>query len=297
MKTTFPEKSKDHEEKIRQISDIIVSCGKDKIAFVILFGSFARGSWVFDRYSEGMILYQYASDYDFLIITKTGKQATDLESGSASRLLNRELQGNNIFNKYGHNPHFVIESIDYINSELEKGKYFFSDIKKEGITLYNSDEFELAEPKELSDEEKRQIAGDDYRHWMENVSTRLEDFYSNFSKSAQGKQYLNKAAFELHQATEGLYNCTLLTLGGYKPKSHDLIELNKLCCVHSHDFLTTFPTATKEQQDCFNLLQKAYIDARYNKSYVITKEQLEYLIGRVEKLKGLVELVCGERIW
>jgi predicted nucleotidyltransferase/HEPN domain-containing protein len=291
MKTTFPEKSKDHEEKIRQISDIIVSCGKDKIAFVILFGSFARGTWVFDRYSEGMILYQYASDYDFLIITKTGKQATDLESGSASRLLNRELQGNNIFNKYGHNPHFVIESIDYINSELEKGKYFFSDIKKEGITLYNSGEFELAEPKELNDEEKRQIAREDYQHWME----KSEGFFSGCKNFSQNNDFA-LSAFMLHQTTESLYNCTLLTLGGYKPKSHDLIELNKLCCVHSQDFLTTFPTATKEQQDCFNLLQKAYIDARYNKSYVITKEQLEYLIGRVEKLKGLVDGVCKEKI-
>jgi predicted nucleotidyltransferase/HEPN domain-containing protein len=291
MKTTFPEKSKPFEEKIRQISDIIVNCGHDKIAFVILFGSFARGTWVFDRYSEGNILYQYSSDYDFLIITKTGKQATDLERGSDSKLLNRELQGHNIFKKYGHNPHFVIESIDYINSELEKGKYFFSDIKKEGILLYDSGEFELAEPKELSDEEKKQIAGDDYRHWME----KSEGFFSGCKNFLQNSNFA-LSAFMLHQTTESLYNCTLLTVGGYKPKSHDLIELNKLCCIHSHDFLTTFPTATKEQQDCFNLLQKAYIDARYNKSYVITKDQLEYLIGRVEKLKGLVEGVCKEKI-
>jgi HEPN domain-containing protein len=185
----------------------------------------------------------------------------------------------------------VIESIDYINSELEKGKYFFSDIKKEGILLYDSGDFKLAESKELSGEEKRKIAAEDYEHWF----GKAEDFLLKF-KTLFDVQKFNSAAFDLHQATESLYNCTLLTLGGYKPKSHDLIELNKLCCVHSHDFLTTFPTATKEQQDCFNLLQKAYIDARYNKSYVITKDQLEYLIGRVEKLKGLVERVCRDKI-
>lgn len=292
MKTIFPEKSKPFEEKIRQISDIIVSCGKDKIAFVILFGSFARGTWVFDRYSEGNILYQYSSDYDFLIITKTGKQAGSTSAFDLERAIDKELEAKNLINKYqGHNPHFVIESVDYINSELEKGKYFFSDIKKEGITLYNSGEFELADPKELSNEEKRQIAGDDYKYWMNSAIDFLKGVNFYIAENS-----LNKAAFNLHQATESLYSCTLLTLGGYKPKSHDLIELNKLCCVHSHDFLTTFPTATKEQQDCFNLLQKAYIDARYNKSYVITKDQLEYLIGRVEKLKGLVEGVCREKI-
>jgi predicted nucleotidyltransferase/HEPN domain-containing protein len=292
MKTTFPEKSKPFEEKIRQISDIIVNCGHDKIAFVILFGSFARGTWVFDRYSEGNILYQYSSDYDFLIITKTGKQAGSPSVFDLERAINKELEAKNLINKYqGHNPHFVIESIDYINSELEKGKYFFSDIKKEGILLYDSGDFKLAESKELSGEEKRKIAAEDYEHWF----GKAEDFLLKF-KTLFDVQKFNSAAFDLHQATESLYNCTLLTLGGYKPKSHDLIELNKLCCVHSHDFLTTFPTATKEQQDCFNLLQKAYIDARYNKSYVITKDQLEYLIGRVEKLKGLVERVCRDKI-
>jgi predicted nucleotidyltransferase len=221
MKTIFPEKSQPFEEKIRQISDIIVNCGKDKIAFVILFGSFARGTWVFDRYSEGNILYQYSSDYDFLIITKTGKQAGGNSAFDLEWAIDKELEAKNLINKYqGHNPHFVIESIDYINSELEKGKYFFSDIKKEGITLYNSDEFELTDPKELSDEEKRQIAGDDYNYWMTSSLGFLRD-----SKNTYQIQDYNKSAFYLHQATESLYNCTLLTLGGYKPKSHDLMAM------------------------------------------------------------------------
>ena len=36
---------------------------------VILFGSFARGDWVHDIYKEDHITYEYASDYDLLIIT------------------------------------------------------------------------------------------------------------------------------------------------------------------------------------------------------------------------------------
>ncbi len=43
MKITFPEKSLPFEKAILEISDIIVNAAKDKIAFVILFGSFARG--------------------------------------------------------------------------------------------------------------------------------------------------------------------------------------------------------------------------------------------------------------
>ena len=292
MKTTLPEKSKPHEERIKQISNIIVGAGKDKIAFVILFGSFARGSWVFDRYSQDGILYQYASDYDFLIITKTSKQANGSCAFYLERQIKKELENQGLISKYqGHNPHYIIEPIGRVNDDLEKSQYFFSDIKKDGVVLYDCGEFELSEPKELDEKDRRKIAKEDYHYWFNSSLGFLRD-----SKNTYELQDYNKSAFYLHQATEHFYNCSLLTLSGYKPKSHDLEELNKLCSAHSHDFLTTFPTATKDQQDCFNLLQKAYIDARYNKHFRITKEQLGYLIARVEKLKGLVEMVCKSKI-
>ncbi|WP_231555726.1 hypothetical protein [Rickettsia hoogstraalii] len=44
------------------------------------------------------------------------------------------------------------------------------------------------------------------------------------------------------------------------------------------------------------MLQKAYVDARYDKNYKITKEQLLYLIERVEKLKEITERICLKRI-
>ncbi|MFV0251448.1 MAG: nucleotidyltransferase [Rickettsia aeschlimannii] len=54
--------------------------------------------------------------------------------------------------------------------------------------------------------------------------------------------------------------------------------------------------ATPEQKECFELLQKAYVDARYDKNYKIIKEQLLYLIDRVEKLKEITERIYTARI-
>jgi uncharacterized protein len=297
MKTTFPEKSKPHEENIRKIADIVVKVGGSKIASIILFGSFARGTWVFDRYSEDNAVYEYASDYDFLIIKKSKykDEKEQISDFDLERKIKREIELATIV-RDSHNPHFVIEPLDYVNSELEKGRYFFSDIKKEGILLYDSEEFKLAQPLVLSEKEAREIAREDYEHWFGNVETRLEDFYSNLKKADQGQKYLSKAAFELHQAAENLYNCALLVLTGYKPKTHDLVQLSKLASAQSNKFLTIFPTATQNQKDCLELLQKSYIEARYSKHFKITKEQLEYLIERVEKLKGLVGEVCKEKI-
>lgn len=48
MKTELPKKSKAHEASIYAIRDVIIESYKDKIAFIILFGSFARGDWVYD---------------------------------------------------------------------------------------------------------------------------------------------------------------------------------------------------------------------------------------------------------
>ncbi|MFU7502577.1 MAG: HEPN domain-containing protein [Candidatus Tisiphia sp.] len=53
---------------------------------------------------------------------------------------------------------------------------------------------------------------------------------------------------------------------------------------------------TPEQEECFTLLRNAYVDARYDQDYTISKEQLLYLINRVEELKIVTEKICLERI-
>ena len=41
-------------------------------------------------------------------------------------------------------PQFVVEHINTVNRNLEISQYFFTDIVKEGIMLYNSGKCELA---------------------------------------------------------------------------------------------------------------------------------------------------------
>ena len=290
MKTVLPSSSKEHETIIHEIKDIILKSYKEKISHIILFGSFARGNWVYDYYKEDGHDLEYASDYDFLIITKKAKAGSGYQATSFKNKIGKKLKEFKRPYK-SHTPTIIIESIDRVNKELEKGRYFFSDIKKEGICLYDSGEFELKEPRELSNQEIKEIAEDDFKQWFESADEFLDGviFYMQ-------KNMLNKAAFHLHQTTEGLLNCTLLVLTGYKPKSHDLEELLGLCSSQTNKFLNIFPTGNKEQEDCFELLNKAYVDARYSKDYTITKEQLEYLISKVEKLKEITKQVCLDKI-
>jgi predicted transcriptional regulator len=60
--------------------------------------------------------------------------------------------------------------------------------------------------------------------------------------------------------------------------------------------LPVFPRTTPEEERLFELLKKAYIDARYNPKYKITKKELEYLAERIKKLQRLTKAICKERI-
>ena len=292
MKTTLPKNSLIIKERLDAIVQEILAVAKDQVAMIILFGSYAKGTWVRDWYVEGHITYSYESDLDILVVTKSpkyrGLKGASFESDLTKRLERKGLRGKTFGAPW---VTFVVEPIKYLNQQLEKSQYFFSDIKKEGILLYDSGEFTLAEPKDLNSEERKQIAKDDFDVWFGSGTEFLlgVDFYTK-------QDLLNKAAFLLHQATESFYSAILLVFTGYKPRLHDIEKLGSLASNYSDELLKIFPRDTKEQEEKFVLLKSAYTEARYNKNYKITEEQLLYLIKRIEKLKSITEEICTNRI-
>ena len=52
----------------------------------------------------------------------------------------------------------------------------------------------------------------------------------------------------------------------------------------------------KEEKDLFQLLKKAYIDARYKKDYIIHISELNYLSERVCMLGKMTKEICEEEI-
>jgi HEPN domain-containing protein len=103
--------------------------------------------------------------------------------------------------------------------------------------------------------------------------------------------------FILHQAAESFYYATLLVFTGYKPKTHNLYKLRKQAKHLSEELFLLFPIETnKEEKNLFDLLKRGYIDARYKIDYVITKEELNILIERIQMMKLIVEKICQEKI-
>ena len=73
MKSEFPTRTQPIKNRISLIVEEILSVSDNKLAQIILFGSYARGTWVDDTYVEGHTTYSYQSDLDLLLVMKKGK--------------------------------------------------------------------------------------------------------------------------------------------------------------------------------------------------------------------------------
>ena len=277
MKTTLSHLPEEKQDELKALTKIILE--KVPAEMIILFGSHARGDWVED-FQENT---EYVSDYDILVITKGRKSAkADEKWWDLKKLVNGSLEQTNVS--------LIHHGIGFVNDKIERNEYFFVDILKEGIMLFDSGTFKLAEPKTMNPAQRQKKAKAQFEPWFESANEFL-DIDADLEKG-----HLKKAAFLLHQATERFYAAILLTFTDYKPKIHDIKELgNQVEKLHSA-FGTVFPKNTPEEKRLFELLQKAYIDSRYNMNYKVEKNELEYLSGRVKLLRDLTARICNERI-
>ncbi len=114
--------------------------------------------------------------------------------------------------------------------------------------------------------------------------------------NALQRNSLNRGEFYLHQATESFYSAITLVFSGYKIKLHDIRKLGSLAGNYNAELWQVFPHSSVDERQAFKLLEKAYIEARYSKEYKISREQLTFLIERVQKLQNLTERICLEYI-
>jgi len=284
MNSTIPLQLPAHKQaEIRSFKEALIPRFAE-IEMIILFGSYARGKYVEDKYMEKSNTYEYKSDYDLLIIlSKNGHANSNTLTDSITTRL-REL-------KLTAPVHPIYHGMEFVNHELSEGSYFFGDIKKEGILLFTTNRYQLVDKRDMSPAEMQAKAQRDFDNWFSSANEFLDSFNTDFKK-----EKWKVAAFLLHQSTERYYGAIQLVFTGYKPKTHDIEDLGALAKACDMEFDKAFPKASKQEQDRFELLRKAYVDARYNMDYKISKEDLDYLSERVQLLRKLTEEICKEKI-
>ena len=289
MRTSLDHLPKSKQKDIAYIADVLkdevdqatgFSNGKkrhSKILKIILFGSHSSDKWVND-YASG-----YLSDYDLLIILNRSELQHDYKIWHTAE----ERIGINVKPPLN----ILVHTLQEVNQYLQEGHYFFSDIQQEGIAVYESEFVELVQANNLTDQQAKAIAQKHFKQWFESANR----FFINFEDNNK-KNWFKEAAFLLHQATERYYACLLLVLTNYKPNTHNLRQLNSFAIQQNPKLAEVFPQDTKIHRRNFELLKKAYVDARYSEHYKITIEELDWLSTRVKRLQELTNELCQEKI-
>lgn len=253
---------------------------------IILFGSYARNEYVdYDERVEFGITTSFMSDYDIYVIT------TGIADTKAGNILD------NIDDLYYKNPeyqtpvNFINDDIKVINKALEEGRYFYTQVKQEGVLLYDSGKFKLARRRKLKFDEIQKQAQEYFDDKFKEANEFLID-----ANNAYNRGNYRRASFHLHQACENYYYAIRLAFTLRSNKQHNLNKLSASVKRHSGELAHVFPRNTIEEKRLFNLLKDAYIQARYNPDFVVTKEDINALVPKVELLRDITRQICEAKI-
>jgi predicted nucleotidyltransferase/HEPN domain-containing protein len=250
-----------------------------RILKVVLYGSYARGDWVSDPVGG------YVSDYDLLVVVNHDRLTDMVEYWSKAE--EHFLQEQTIAHRLTAPVSLIVHSFNDVNGQLKRGRPFFIDLVRDGIALYEAPGHEFDPPKPLEPAEALKEAQGYYKKWFPSA-----DAFRASAEFLIDRGNYNEAAFQLHQATERLYHCTLLVLTLYSPKSHKLNFLRSHAEQLDMRLAEAWPRGTKFDQRCFELLRRAYVDARYSPHYKISAEELAWLGERVAALQVAVKAAC-----
>lgn len=251
----------------------------EEIKKIILFGSYARGDYKLKRgKNRGK-----QSDFDILIVVDD----YEIEE-KVKKLINKRS-----FPPASNPVQFIVENIAIINSNLRDEQYFFSDVIKEGIVLYDDGDSEFVEAEVPTSEKRKEIAKKDFELWFDEAN----DSFYGYQKYQEVKKF-KRASFHLQQTVEMCYTAIEMVFSHYNPYEHNLRIIRDRVEMFDKRIAKVLPIKTEKQRNLFDKLNYAYIGGRYQskEDFPITKEELDYWSREAKKLLDLTEIVCRERI-
>lgn len=254
-----------------------------RVQNIILFGSYARNDWV-DEPENG-----YQSDYDILVIV-SHKDLTDIAEYwyAAEDRIQRDPT-------IGRQVNIIVHTLEEVNQGLTRGEYFWVDIVRDGIMLYELPGSVLVAPKPRTPADAYAMASAYLAEWLPSVGRALATADEQIKRGVDDLGWRKDAAFTLHQAAERAYSCHLLVRSQYVPRSHNLKFLRSLAEDKEPLLIEAWPRATKQDRRRFELAKRAYVEARYSDAYDISADDLQAITLAVRTLRDIVE--SSSRKW
>lgn len=254
-----------------------------KILKIILFGSYARNDWV-DEPGNG-----YQSDFDLLIVVSNEKltDIADYWYVAEDKILHDPAIGRTV--------NIIVHDLADVNAAIGRGEYFWTDIVGDGVVLYELPGHPLATPKPMTQLEALETAQRYYGQRSNSIDEWLELAKFAMAKGRIG-DWPKKAAFNLHQAVEAAYICALLVHTFYFPRSHNIKFLRSLGEDVDKSLIPAWPRETKSDRRQFEILKRAYVEARYSNQYDVSESDLTALEQHTRHLATLVRASADRRI-
>lgn len=250
-----------------------------QILKIILFGSYARTDWV-DEPDNG-----YLSDFDLLIIVSHPKltDIADYWYVAEDKILRDPAIGRTV--------NIIVHTLAEVNQALSRGEYFWTDIQRDGVTLYDLPGHPLATPQPLTSHDAFSAAKAHFEAGCPKIEGALR-----LAEHAARDGNVRDAAFMLHQAVERAYACFLLVQTFYFPRSHNIKFLRSLAEDADKALAAAWPREARADRRRFELLKRAYVEARYSDQFDVSIEDLAALTQSARRLRDLVEGACKTRL-
>ena len=251
-----------------------------KIYKIILFGSYARGDFV-DEPENG-----YLSDFDLLVVVSDEK-LTDIADywwETEQKILHDPAIGRIV--------NLIVHDLDGVNQALTKGQYFFSEIVRDGVALYEAPGHPLAKPTILTPSEVAQAASRYFDQTFPDIDRKLKIAKIERDQDTDNAGWRRDSAFSLHQAVEKAYITYLLVRTLYFPRSHNIKFLRSLAEDLDKGLAQAWPREQRNDRRRFEQLKRAYVEARYSEQYDIAVEDLDWLATHATTLRDFVRETC-----
>ena len=183
----------------------------------------------------------------------------------------------------------AVESLERINSALVEGVPHFVTIAEQGIALYQMDGLRLKEPCHLPVRERAIRGVAEFIRWQKRGTGFLAGaaFYRDRGDAPM-------AALMLHQACEHFYLSVLRSISLHAPRTHALDELREAAEALDLRLSSAWPRDSRFERRAFGCIRRAYVEARYGRSYRISGEELAWAFARAKILQERAAATCAD---
>lgn len=232
----------------------------------------------------------YLSDFDLLVIVSHEKltDIADYWYVAEDKILRDPAVGRTV--------NIIVHTMAEVNQALTRGEYFWTDILRDGVTLYELPRHPFAQPKPMTARDAHETAQRYFNEKLGDIDVWIKEARQHMADATVSRHARKHAAFRLHQATESAYICFLLVSTFYFPRSHNIKFLRSLAEDTDKRLTAAWPREQRADRRRFELLKRAYVEARYSDQYDVGADDLTLQLESVTQLRNLVVKASDERV-